>query len=156
MYNGHYISHPYYCSFPVVPWFVCGQQCELKASWTVFINRKTLMCKKLKHNNYCKPAGVTSTRTAQDRFMTRRICCRCYRLSNFCEKWDGSPSLNVHQLSRNFLPILQWHATDSFKKFIWVQSISTTHLLREEDKEWSGGGGDIENGGGGSRVDYSE
>ena len=70
MYNGHYISHPYYCSFPVVPWFVCGQQCKLEASWTVFINRKTLMCKKLKHNNYCQPAGVTSTRTAQDRFMT--------------------------------------------------------------------------------------
>lgn len=141
MYNGHYISHPYYCSFPVVPWFVCGQQCELEASWTVFINRKTLMCKKLKHNNYCKPAGVTSTRTAQDRFMTHRICCRCNRLSNFCEKWDGSPSLNVHQLSRNFLPILQWRATDSFKKCIWVQSISTTHVLREGDKEWSGGGG---------------
>ena len=49
-------------------------------------------------------------------------------------------------------------ATDSFKKFIWVQSISTTHVLREGDKEWSKGGGErnIENGGGGSRVDYSE
>lgn len=45
------------------------------------------------------------------------------------------------------------------KKFIWVQSISTTHVLREGDKEWSKGGGgerNIENGGGGSRVDYSE
>lgn len=156
MYNGHYIPHPYYCSFPVVPWFVCGQQCELEASWTVFINGKTLVCKKLKHNNYCKPAGVTSTRTAQDRFMTHGICCRCNRLSN--------------SFARNGIALLPWMSINSqetfYQYFNDVLQIVSKNLYGFNQfplpmyegrgiRNGVGGGGE-EHRGGGSRVDYSE